>query len=73
MEERSVMSTNCLGCGCVEGAFHAKSCRWYAGDDGVKLLAIDVKQLIKSYGLDPRWATLDTTGVLTIAGSSHAR
>jgi len=67
----AIFATNCLGCNCAEGSFHAKTCPWYEETPGAaKLLRIDVKKLIEQYGLRPRWASLDREGFLTIAGHS---
>ena len=70
-DRAAIFATNCLGCNCPEGGFHGKTCPWYEEVPGAaKTLRIDVKKLIDSYGLRPRWATLDRDGFLTIAGHS---
>jgi hypothetical protein len=69
----AILATNCLGCNCDEGGFHEKDCPWHEEPVPPRLLRIDVKKLIESYGLRPRWATLDREGFLTIAGHSKER
>jgi hypothetical protein len=66
----AIFATNCLGCGCQEGGFHGKTCPWREEPVPPKLLRLDVKKLIESYGLRPRWATMDRDGFITIAGHS---
>lgn len=72
-ETKSVMATNCLGCFVEEGARHKAACLWNESEAEVRTLRIDLLQLIESYGLRPRWASLDSLGTLTIAGSSKER
>lgn len=66
----AIFATNCLGCNCAEGYFHAKDCPWREEPVPPKMLVIDIKKLIEQYGLRPRWASLDREGRLTIAGHS---
>lgn len=72
-ETRSVMATNCLGCFTPEGSMHKRSCPWYDPDRPTKTLKIDLLRLIEAYGLEPRWASLDALGTLTVAGSPPTR
>lgn len=69
-DRAAILATNCLGCNCAEGSFHAKTCPWYKERVPPKLLTINICKLIEQYGLRPRWATLDREGNLTIAGHS---
>jgi len=68
-ERAAIFATDCLGCGAQEGGFHGDECPSFHGGES-RILTIDVKTLIRQYGLEPRWATIDRDGLLTIAGRS---
>jgi hypothetical protein len=72
-ERAAIFATDCLGCRAPEGGFHGQDCPAMDESKPSKLLTIDVKTLIRQYGLEPRWATIDRGGLLTIAGRSKEK
>lgn len=71
-ERAAIFATDCLGCGCPEGGFHGEDCPAFVNKESA-LLQIDLRTLIRQYGLEPRWATIDRDGTLTIAGHSKEK